>query len=107
MDAGAQAENAQSDPRQGGIRWVGKLALIVSLLAAGDASADMLAGRVSVIDDDTLELHGQRIRLFGIDAPEAGQACWTASGEAWRCGSAAARDPDRYDRIVAVCEVGG
>ncbi|MFN4281561.1 MAG: thermonuclease family protein [Alphaproteobacteria bacterium] len=78
-------------------------------------------GTASVIDGDTLDLHGQRIRLHGIDAPESKQSC-TRSGEAWRCGQAAAlalaeriarqpiaceqRDIDRYKRIVAICRMG-
>ena len=82
----------------------------------------MLSGRASVIDGDTIEIHGTRIRLFGIDAPESSQSC-TARGKAYRCGQQAAfalsskigtqavecqpKDQDRYGSIVAVCRVGG
>jgi hypothetical protein len=37
--------------------------------------ADNLAGQASIIDGDTLEVHGTRIRLWGIDAPESSQLC--------------------------------
>lgn len=79
-------------------------------------------GRPSVIDADTLEVRGQRIRLWGIDAPESAQLC-QRDGQAWRCGQAAAvalaewigerttsceqKDIDRYRRIVGRCLVGG
>lgn len=49
----------------------------------------VITGTATVIDDDTLEVHGQRIRLHGIDAPEARQTC-VAGGEVWRCGQQAA-----------------
>ena len=79
-------------------------------------------GTASVIDGDTIEIHGQRIRLYGIDAPESGQSC-EREGKQYRCGQQAAtvlagligrasvrceqRDIDRYGRIVAVCWLGG
>jgi endonuclease YncB( thermonuclease family) len=34
-----------------------------------------VTGRASVIDGDALEIHGERIRLSGIDAPESAQLC--------------------------------
>ena len=45
------------------------------LLLALPAMADDLTGQASIIDGDTLEIHGTRIRLWGIDAPESGQLC--------------------------------
>lgn len=35
-------------------------------------TADLI-GQASIIDGDTLEIHGTRIRLWGIDAPESSQ----------------------------------
>jgi len=86
------------------------------------AIADGLVGQPSVIDGDTLEIHGTRIRLWGIDAPESTQLCRGEDSLRYRCGaksandldtfiarrlvSCQARDLDRYGRTVATCLVG-
>ena len=87
------------------------------------ATAETVSGRVTVIDGDTFEIHGKRIRLHGIDAPESGQQCKDATGKAFRCGQMAAKqmsgyvygkivnckilDKDRYGRFIARCLVNG
>ena len=81
-----------------------------------------VTGPARVIDGDTLEVQGERIRLHGIDAPESRQFC-RLNGKPWQCGKDAAnalaekiaRRPvtcedlgrDRYDRIIARCTVAG
>ena len=100
------------------------VAIFAEPISLPPAAADnnKIVGQASVIDGDTIEIHGTRIRLFGIDAPEGGQTC-TANGKLFRCGQQAAfaladmignktvecrpKDSDRYGRIVAVCLAGG
>ncbi len=105
------------------------IALAVALAPAA-ALAGMLAfpahadvsGTARVVDGDTLEIAGERIRLHGIDAPEKDQTC-SIDGRAWACGIAAwgelvqitagkevacePRDTDRYGRTVAACSADG
>jgi len=85
--------------------------------------AEEVAGKVRVIDGDTLDVGKTRVRLHGIDAPERGQPCTTAEGQNWGCGDWATAqvrqrfqgkqarcevlDQDRYGRAVARCTVAG
>jgi endonuclease YncB( thermonuclease family) len=93
------------------------------LLLPLSISAETITGIASVIDGDTLEIRGTRIRLHGIDAPESSQRCIRLFGQEWRCGQQAAlalsdwigrrsvsceeRDIDRYGRTIAVCSQDG
>lgn len=89
------------------------------LLALFFLAASPVPGEADVylVDGDTLDLDGVRMRIDGIDAPEFGQHCGV-----WACGKAALEelssligsnavtcDPhgqDGYGRTIATCFVG-
>ena len=52
--------------------------LLLALLGTTHAAPAPLVGVASVIDGDTLEIRGVRVRLYGIDAPEFSQTCTKA-----------------------------
>ncbi|WP_375464620.1 thermonuclease family protein [uncultured Methylobacterium sp.] len=99
-------------------------ALLAALCCAPTArAADPIAGRASVIDGNTLAVGTLRVRLYGIDAPDAGQTCFDGDERDYACGRDAARalaarlgrdpvtcerrGPDDASGTLAVCRVGG
>ena len=96
--------------------------LLAVLLPRAACAADLVEGTAFAIDDDTIEIKDERIRLHGIDSPELAQRC-TEDGAPYPCGldasqalrkrigrkpvSCIRRDTDRYGRMVALCPVEG
>jgi endonuclease YncB( thermonuclease family) len=98
-----------------------RILLIAIILAAtcSAARAGAIAGRATVIDGDTLDIHGERIRILDVDAPESRQTCTRPDGSEWKCGQRAATAlsdwigtrivtcdadrKDRYGRWLARC----
>jgi endonuclease YncB( thermonuclease family) len=97
------------------------LVAVVVALTPLAALAETITRQASIIDGDTLEIHGQRIRLSGIDAPESHQLCRGDDSLQYRCGAKAANEldhfiagrpvscegvgGDQYGRTVAVCSI--
>lgn len=95
---------------------LGIFALCVAAL-----SQEALPGPARIVDGDTLEVQGQRIRLHGVDAPEKDQTC-QRKATVYHCGAVALvrleelidgrpvtctpLDRDRYGRMIARCFVG-
>ena len=91
--------------------------------AAEDGSrtspVEILGSVPRIVDADTLEVAGQKVRLQGIDAPESAQSCRQAGGQRYQCGDHATQalrtrigtdavtctieGRDRYLRALGIC----
>ncbi len=79
-----------------------------------------IIGKAKIIDGDTIHIRNNKIRLHGIDAPEAKQTCILDSQE-WFCGKQSTKelkrkinnqnikcettDIDIYNRYIAICSI--
>lgn len=109
---------------------VGVVALVIlsliplrATVARSALDADVVTGVARVIDGDTLDVAGERVRLEGIDAPEMAQSCGRNFFGTWKCGVVAAnrlaelvrghtvtcesRGYDKYGRMLGICFVDG
>ena len=92
--------------------------VLFSLPNLAASEVESITGSPRIIDGDTLAIDGTRIRLHGIDTPEAKQTCQRDEID-WLCGQEASKalreyvgkadltcerlDTDRYGRMVAKC----
>ena len=96
---------------------------LIDAVVAAETELAPISGFARVVDGDTIDIGDARIRIEGIDAPEAGQRCLDGDGVQWRCGRSATRrlealignktvectpsEIDDYGRFVSRCLVGG
>ncbi len=100
--------------------WI--ICIIALVVSPSAAAVETIAGIATVVDGDTIAIGKQRVRLWGIDAPESHQQCGRAQGP-YPCGAQATvylssllsakpatweiKTYDRYRRAVALCMVAG
>ena len=104
-------------------RWIYKFT-IISLVYLFSLSITYANG-IKVLDADTIEYSGKKIRLKGIDAPELDQLCMNFDERLYPCGKIAAdeleeliksfsfsefnckdHNLDRYGRTLSTCWIG-
>jgi endonuclease YncB( thermonuclease family) len=123
-----QSRASSSRHRSHPTRLIAALAVLGGLVLAGRFAiqswrGDHVAGLARVVDGDSIEIDGRRIRLWGIDAPELHQRCQDAGGGEYACGDKARaalasivgdrrvacerQGDDRYGRMLARCHVEG
>ncbi len=89
------------------------------LPGGGNSVKTTIDGVPRVVDGDTLEVAGTKIRMHGMDAPESAQKCLDGSGRGYACGtrstahlrslvaggnvSCKVYDTDGYGRQVSEC----
>ena len=99
--------------------------VVIAILLSGRLSLSeesQITGTPRVIDGDSLEINEQRIRLYGIDAPELKQNC-LINDKPYSCGITArealtsliaknavtclSKGTDLYNRHLSICHVNG
>jgi endonuclease YncB( thermonuclease family) len=103
--------------------WAAAACVFAAAQAAQASPQQVVSGQARVVDGDTLVINDtkERIRLYGVDAPESKQLCTDAKGVEYACGVAArdalaervaagggrvscrVRERDQYGRLVASC----
>ena len=100
--------------------WIFKLLIFLVIFYCPITLAESIKGKARIIDGDTIHIGKNKIRLYGIDAPEINQTC-TINKIIWECGVVSSQaleniiseeevrceilDTDRYKRFVAKCFV--
>lgn len=107
-------------------RTMGLVGLLIAALFTerylGTADVTEVSGHPRLVDGDSFELSGYKVRMVGIDAPEGRQNC-QKNGQSWPCGRAAKNalarmiggqtvvcqsdGRDKHHRLLATCTVAG
>ena len=98
-------------------------AIALAIWSPSGPPVSTMSDIVRIIDGDTLEMQGERVRILDIDAPETHQTCKRSDGVVVPCGQLAADalvgltgsrsvtcdlfERDRYGRWLARCSVNG
>ena len=98
------------------------LLLTLTVILPAAAQTPQIVGKARIIDANSIDIAGQRIGLFGIDAPDAEQTC-LAAGRRYDCGRNAGfalsqivgrhwvycheKGRDANGAILAVCNLAG
>jgi endonuclease YncB( thermonuclease family) len=87
-----------------------RLAVVAAALllagAASPAHAQTISGYASVIDGETLQVRGTRIRLFGLEQVADDHVCVRTDDERWRCGPRALNALEEFlEEIIVSCTV--
>ncbi|MGY4601227.1 endonuclease YncB(thermonuclease family) [Bradyrhizobium sp. GM22.5] len=117
----ALGRNVRSSTKK--IAMYGLIVVLTTLALCSIVCAGELTGPAKVISTDTLEIHGTRVRLWGIDAPDKSQMCRDINLNPYRCGLMAASDleafiaerevsclsvlEDECGRTLAICSADG
>jgi len=112
-----------------GVVVLGAVAVVAALTIIGGRGAGVSVTEdvqshqaIKIIDGDTIELSSEKMRLFGIDAPEKGQPC-KRNNAPYDCGAASTehlefmltgtkvecvkKEKDRWGRYIALCSADG
>ena len=97
-----------------------KILFIIFIFNCNNLNAQTITGGARVIDGDTIHVGKNKIRLYGIDAPEKKQLC-DFNKIKWSCGIQSSKalkniiedknikcqikDIDKYERFIAICFV--
>ena len=100
--------------------WIFELLVFFAIFYCSITLAEAIKGKTRIIDGDTIHIGKNKIRLYGIDAPEINQTC-SINKIIWECGFESSQalesiiseeevrceivDIDRYKRFVAKCFV--
>ena len=61
--------------------------LFSSIISSAISFEKIIIGKANVTDGDTIKINDQKIRLFGIDAPEMKQICTNKFKKNYNCGA--------------------